>query len=203
MSEPDAAFLKLQISRASLVKWLDSPAPSASTWSDWRSIGGQWYLGGVQEIERASEAEIRKIIVDCDARLARHSNRTALREILKSAEAPQLARSAYDDKAQEYVAGSLTYSENLVDFIVFLAVARGAAAFLQEDGYGIAVIHNYIWGDEDARITQAALRLGPGTTSAFLSETDRKSAAGAFQSIADEMLANEPPPPSDDLDLLK
>ncbi|MDH7796084.1 MULTISPECIES: hypothetical protein [unclassified Beijerinckia] len=204
MSEPDAAFLKLQIGREPLVRWLDSPTPLASTWQDWRSLGGQWYFGGdVKDIQQASDAELKEVIDDCDARLGKQTNRSALRGILKSAEAPHLSRSAYDAKAREYVVGSLTYSENLMDFVVFLTVARGAAVFLQSDDYGIAVLHNYIWGDENERITQAALRLGPGPRSEFLPEADWKSAAGAFQTIANDMLSDPPPPPRDDLDLLK
>jgi hypothetical protein len=65
------------------------------------------------------------------------------------------------------------------------------------------VIHNYIWGD--AHDTLAALRLGPGARSEFMAAADLRSAAGAFQPIADEVLNAKPfrPPAHIELDTLK
>jgi len=204
MSEPDGAFLKLRIARPDLVRWLDSPPAPASRWLDWRSIGGQWYFAdGPEDIRSVSVVQLLRTIAECDATLGRAAtNRRALRGILDAAEAPEFRQAAYDPGTQDFVAGTLTYSENLNDFIVFLAIARGAAAFLAPDGHGIAVIHNYLWGGEDEQITQAALRLGPGNQSGFMDEAEGRSAGGAFQALAEQMLAGGRPP-VDELDGLR
>jgi len=205
MTEPDAAFLKLQISRESLIRWLDSPVPPASNWRDWRDIGEQWnFKGGPRPIAHISEAELQETIAQCDKRLVQRTNRQVLcGDVLESAEAPYLKHAAYDAKTREFVAGSFTYSENLDDFIVFLTLARGAANYLGPDGYGIAVIHNYVWGDESERITQAAIRLGPGARSEFMVKAEMASAGGAFQPLADATLDEHPPAPIDELESLR
>jgi hypothetical protein len=204
MSEPDGAFLKLRIARPDLVRWLDAPPARASSWVDWRSIGGQWYFdGGPQDIGSISMIQLLRTIAECDAILARTAtNRQALRGILDTVEAPEIRRAAYDPGTQDFVAGTLTYSENLNDFIVFLAIARGAAAFLAPDGHGIAVIHNYLWGGADEEITQAALRLGPGNASGFMDEAEGRSAGGAFEALAEQML-DQTHSPVDELDTLR
>lgn len=204
MSEPDAAFLKLRIARADLIRWLDAPVPLASSWADWRSIGGQWYFDGVQALKDVSEQKMSSEIADCDAQLRRFSsNREALAGLLSDdGEAPQLRRIVYQAATQDFIAGTLTYSENLRDFMVFLTVARGAAAFLDAQGYGIVLIHNYLFGSGDEQISQAALRLGPGAKSEFMDEAAQPGAAGAFQPIVDAMI-RENAQPSDELDSLK
>lgn len=204
MSEPDGAFLKLRIARPDLVRWLDSPPALASRWLDWRSIGSQWYFaGGPRDIHSVSVVQLLQTIAECDVTLGRAAtNRQALSSILDAAEAPEFRQAAYDPGTQDFVAGTLTYSENLNDFIVFLAIARGAAAFLAPDGHGIAVIHNYLWGGEDEQITQAALRLGPGNQSGFMDEAEGRSAGGAFQALAEQMLAGGRPT-ADELDGLR
>jgi len=204
MSEPDGAFLKLRIPRPDLVRWLDASPARASAWVDWRGIGGQWYFdAGPQELRSVSMMQLVRTMRECDAILARSgTNRQALRGILDAAEAPELRHAAYDPATQDFIAGTLTYSENLNDFIVFLTMARGAAAFLAPDGHGIAVIHNYLWGDEDEQVTQAALRLGPGNSSGFMDEAEGRSAGGAFQVLADQML-DQARPPADELDALR
>jgi hypothetical protein len=204
MSEPDAAFLKLEIDRTDLIGWLDDRPPLASAWRDWRSIGGEYYFrGGRRDIADITDAELGATLADCDAQLRGYeSNRAALRELLVSSDEPFLTRIAYDPEQREFVAGTLTYSENLYDFIVFLSVARGAARRLKPDGYGVVVIHNYIWSDE--KETRTALRLGPGDKSEFMAPADFASAAGAFQPIADEVLKSEKfPPARNELETLK
>ena len=206
MSEPDSAFLKLKIDRADLVAWLEDRPPLASGWTDWRSLGGEYYFkGGRRDIANAPEAELAKDLADCDAQLRGYAtNRAALRELLVSDDEPYMTRIAYDPEQREFVAGTLTYSENLFDFIVFLTVARGAARRLSPDGYGVAAIHDFIWGAQDEQATRAALRLGPGDKSEFMAASERASAAGAFQPIAHEILAAPSPPPShNELETLK
>ena len=210
MSEPCSAFLKLRIKREGLVAWLDGPVSPAAHWSDWRGIGGQYYFdGGVGDIADISDAEMADNVTECDRALGGFSNnRAALRYILDAAEAPYLKRCTYRDGV--FLAGTLTYAENLIPYMQFLAVARGAAEHLEADGEGLALIHNYIWG-EGAEATEGAMRLGPGKTSRFLVETEKPAAAQELQPIVTEMLAigegaedvSKVPPPIDELEDLK
>jgi hypothetical protein len=197
VSEPDGAFLKLQIDRADLVAWLTDPPPSASAWRDWRSIGGEYYFGEDEHrpLAEFTDAEMGEILAQCDKQLIGYpSNRDALRDRLVSTDEPFLTRIAYDPDRREFIAGVLAYSDNLYDLIVFLAVARGAARRLKPDGHGAVVVHNYIF--IDAKETTTALRLGPGDRSDFMAPADFASAAGVFQPIADEVLKGEPFPPA-------
>jgi len=206
MSEPYSAFLKLQISRENLARWLGAPVPAASRWSDWRSIGGQWYLSEGKDLAASSDQDLTRLISECDAMLVRHQdNRAALRAILKSAEAENIKVAAYDRTGTHFVAGSLTYSENLYDLIVFFAVARGAADFFAADGRGLAVVHDYLWGEEGERETVAALELAAKGGSAFLASEAHGHAAGAFEAMVDAMLDGKEDPafhPRDQLDHL-
>jgi hypothetical protein len=204
MFKADAAFLKLQISRENLVRWLDSPAPLASNWQDWRNMSDQWpFKDGLRSTADMSEAELQENIAQCDPRLSQRTNRQVLHDILKSAEAPFLKHATYDAKTSEFIAGALTYSENLPDAIVFLTLARGAAKYLGPDGYGIAVIHNYIWGDKGNKITRAAIRLGPGARSEFMTAAEKASAGGAFQALAMDMLNKNQSASVDELESLR
>jgi len=160
-AEPLSAFFKLRIDRPKLVRWLDSPVRRASQWTDWRDIGGQYHNVGVQELRDFSDADMARTVAESDALLLRYKdNRAAVREIMNSAEEPYLKHASYRTDTQDFVAGSLTYAENLVDYIAFYTVVRGAAASFAGDDYGIAVIHNYQWGS--TRDTSSAMRLGPG-----------------------------------------
>ncbi|WYX10267.1 hypothetical protein WJ978_02805 [Achromobacter xylosoxidans] len=160
MSEPYSAFLKLQIPRGHLAQWLAAPVPAASRWSDWGAIGGQWYLCAGKDLAASSDQDLGRLVAECDAMLARHpDNRAALKAILNSAQAENTRIAAYDRAGTHFVAGSLTYSENLYDLIVFFTVARGAADFFAADGHGLAVVHDYLWGEEGERETVAALGL--------------------------------------------
>ena len=203
MSEPDAAFLKLEIERAALVAWLDDRPPPASNWRDWRGIGGEYQFdGGRGDIADLSGLEWNRHLADCDAELRGYAtNREALTKLFDPSENPFLIRVAYNEERREFVAGSLAYSENLYDFIVFLTVARGSAARLGADGHGLAVIHNYIWGGPDERTTRVALRLGPGPRSEFMAAGELASPGGAFQGIADEIMNAKPFPPPAHIEL--
>ena len=205
MSEPNAAFVKLEIERADLIRWLDAPTPRASRWKDWREIGGSYYFkNGVQDIADVPSAELMESVLQCDLWLAdARTNREMMRMVVGYAEAPELGIAAMSSDGATFVGGTLTYSENLTDYIFFLAFARGAADFLRDGRYGLAIIHNYIWGTADS--TEAALRLSAGQ-SAFMTPDQRDSAGGACQAIADHMLDQEPDPnyaPRDQLDALR
>ena len=91
-------------------------------------------------------------------------------------------------------AGSLTYSENLHDLIVFFSMARGAADFFEADGRGLAVVHGYLWGEEDERETVAALELAGNGGSVFLASEALGRAAGAFEAMVDAMLEGKEDP---------
>ena len=91
-------------------------------------------------------------------------------------------------------AGSLTYSENLHDLIVFFSIARGAADFFEADGRGLAVVHDYLWGEEDERETVAALELAGNGGSVFLASEALGRAAGAFEAMVDAMLEGKEDP---------
>jgi hypothetical protein len=207
MSEPYSAFVKLQMERADLVAWLEDPPPLTSSWTDWREMGGEYYFkGGRRDIAVVSDVELNRDLADCDAQLRGYlSNRTALRGLLNSNDEPYLTRIAFDSSRREFVAGSLSYSENLFDYFVFLTIARGAGARLRPDGYGVAVIHKYLYGGPNEKETGAAMRLGPGDKSQFMAASELASAAGVFQSIADEVLDAKPfpPPTRNELDLLR
>ena len=200
MSEPQAAFLRLRINRGDLIRWLDSPIPSAASWSDWRNIGGSW--GGLGNLKEASDDELRKQISQCDASLARHKNRVILDVLLQSA-VPHQRCVAFDAGRSEFVAGSLLCWKNLSVLIMFFTLTRGAANFFKPNDYGITVAHDYTSAPGSESKTQAALSLGPGATSEFMSDAGKASAAGAFQAIADAMMANPPPTPVDDLKSLR
>jgi hypothetical protein len=155
--------------------------------------------GGVQDFADYSNADMADAIARSDANLSRfRDNRTAVWDIMRSAEAPHLMRASYRTDTRDFVAGSLTYAENLIDYIVFYAVVRSAATFLGPDDYGVAVIHNYVWGRD--RTTHSALRLGPGVRAAFMAA----SAGGVFLEMAEEMMRDQNPPAViDELDGLK
>jgi hypothetical protein len=117
------------------------------------------------------------------------TNRAALRNVIEFENAPRLA--VYDISSREFVVGSLIFSEHTTDFIVFLTIARGSAAFLGPDGYGVAVIHDYVFSPDGEQATVAALRLGPGASSSLLEKREQPNAVAAFQDIGDEMLKPE------------
>jgi hypothetical protein len=206
MSEPYAAFMRLYIARPTLVSWLDAPPPDPARWGDWRDIGGRWYVGSrIQDLAEAPDADVATLCAEARSLLAHWpSNRTALRGLLREGEAAETRHFAYDPEARTFVAGTLLYDENLIPFLAFLALARGAEAALGADGGGVAAIHNYVFGDADGP-TLAALGFGPGPASRLLAGAERTEAARAFQEIADAMLA-EPhrlPVPVDQLDDLR
>jgi hypothetical protein len=212
MSALDSAFFKLRISRNNLITWLNASPPVASEWTDWRAVGGKWHSDNdVDDIKDVSEKQLQEIIARCDARLrAFATNRVAIRKFLDRAEEPFLKHAAYDDETREFVAGTLTYAEDLLEHIIFLTVARGATKFLGLRT-GLAVIHNYVFFPD---IEEAiAMRLHPHAVSFADSTQSRRVAVETFQALVTKML--EPwqkmtdgqnvqlPAPIDELDQLK
>ena len=190
MSEPNAAFFSVPIDRAPLVRWLDARPQPASQWTDWREIGGQWYIGqgGANHLSDASDAVLASTLALCDRMLSNLANNREAVQSLISFDANMLyGRAFHDPTAQSFLAGQLIYGEGLTETIVFLAVARSIANALAPGAAGMAVVHDYAFGNG----TVAALRIGPDSKSAILSESEHEAAVETFQALADSMLGDE------------
>ena len=192
MSEPDAAFLYLQTDRAPLVAWLDAPPSRATRWNDWRRIGGQYYFGNdPEDVAVVSEDKLRETLAECDEQLNRFAtNRDALQALLVAYARPGSSRIALDPSRREFIAGNILYAENFTEYVVFLAVARGAAAALGAGDTGIAAIHNFIWGQEEEHRTLAALRLEHGDRSEFMAGAALTAASTPFRPFAESIPTN-------------
>ncbi|WP_343369033.1 hypothetical protein AASM09_10870 [Stenotrophomonas maltophilia] len=146
------------------------------------------------------------LLADCQALLARYpDNRAALKAFLASAQAENIRVAAHDRSSTHFVAGSLTYSESLYDLIAFLAVARSAADFLKAGDQGVALIHDYLWAENDQRETIAAIALAGHGESSFLSSTDLDTATASFETLVEAMLEDRDDPefhPRNQLDRL-
>jgi len=189
MSEPYSALLRLQLPRERLARWLAAPVPAASRWNDWRSIAGRWRLPGGVDLAASSDVELGEFLSDCTAMLARHAeNRAALAALLESAQAENIRVAAYDRAGAYFVAGSLTYSENLYDLVVFLAMARGAADFLEPGEHGVALVHDYLWAEDGERETVAAVHLAGKGDSGFMTPAQAGETAATFDAMVALML---------------
>lgn len=206
MSQPYGAFVRLRIARPTLVRWLDAPPSNPARWTDWRVVGGSWYFSdGVMDFARATDAEVTATSRDAWLRLAPWPTaREALRGLIRGGdgEAFDARRITYDAQTREFKGGSLYFDEGLVPFLAFLALVRGSEDFLGPDDAGVAVIHDYAFAPHDQDATVCALALGPGRSSRLLAGDERSSAVGAFQDVADALLADpgKLPPPVDHLD---
>ena len=209
MSEPYAAFVRLQTARSDLVRWLDAPPADPARWTDWRIIEGRWYIDEpMDELAKVTDEGMAAINHDAWQRVARcASAREALWALMRggNSQAFEARRCTYDAGTREFVAGSLFFDEGLIPFLAFLALARGSEDFLGADGSGVMVIHDYTFAPDDDDATVAALTLGPGKGSRLMTGSERSSAVGAFQSVANLMLAdpNKLPPPVDQLDEIR
>ena len=197
MSEPESAFVKFKIGREALTRWLDAKPSPATRWHDWRAIGGEWYLGrGHGPLADASDDALDGILQDADARLAHVADNRELLGMLvvHSAEAPELWLATFEQGAENFVAGSLTYSENLEDFIVFLALARGVADYLDGADHGHAIVHNYLWGSEEDQGSTAVLEMLPSGVSRLLPEVEQPEVAASFVPVVDALMDAQLPP---------
>jgi hypothetical protein len=189
MSEPYSALLRLRLPRERLARWLAAPVPAASRWKDWRSIAGRWRLPGGADLAASTDVELGEFLADCNALLVRHAdNRAALAAILQSAQAENIKLAAYDQAGAYFVAGSLTYSENLHDLVVFLAMARGAADFLEPGEHGEALVHDYLWAEDGERETVAAVHLAGKGDSGFMTPAQSGETAATFDAMVELML---------------
>ena len=209
MSEPYSAFVRLRITRPNLISWLDAPPSRPDRWTDWRAIGGLWYRpNGVEDFTDATDADMAATSADAWQRLARWpSVREALRGLIRGgdSDAFETRRLVYDESMREFEGGSFYFDESLVSFIAFLALVRGSEDHLGPDEAGVAAIHDYTFAPAADDATAAALSLGPGRSSGLLLGAERVSAVGAFQGIANAMLADPAklPPHVDLLDDLQ
>lgn len=195
MSEPYSVMLHLRMCQQDLARWLAAPVPAVSRWSDWRCIAGQWRMHNGGYLASSSEAALQELLADCQTLLARYpDNRAALDAVLASAHADTIRIAAYERTGTQFVAGSLTYSESLYDLIVFLAVARGAADFLQVGDHGVALVHDFLWAQEGERETVAAIALAGQGDSRFLPSSDLAAAIEPFDARVEAMLDGEDDP---------
>jgi hypothetical protein len=196
MSEPYGAFVRLHVARADLVRWLETSPPDPARWTDWRDLGGRWCLDdGAEELAQATAEEMATYAREAGERLARWPTvRAAFRGLFEHCEAANTRHITYDCVEQEFVAGSWMYDENLIAFLAFLTLVRGAEDALGPDGTGVAVIHDYVFSPAEAEAT-AAMRLGPGKASRLLGEDEQASAVAVFQAMMDGILADLEDPP--------
>jgi hypothetical protein len=149
VSEPYAALAQVTIDRAALTAWLAAPPQSSAQWSDWRRIGGHWH--GFSWDEDPAE-----VFAKADRWLGA-SYRDAVSEVLRASEAPALGRCSYDEASRRFTFATLTFSENLNDFVMFFAAARGLSRYMHDPQSGFALVHNYLWGNRDHTIAMMGL----------------------------------------------
>jgi hypothetical protein len=168
MSEPYAALAQVTIDRAALTAWLAARPQSSAQWSDWRRIGGHWHGFSWDD-------DLAEVFAKADRWLGR-SYRDAITEVLRASEAPALGRCSYDEASRRFTFATLTFSENLNDFVMFFAAARGLSPYMHDPQSGFALVHNYLWGDRDHTI--AVMGLGADGHCYFL---DAGEDASAYQ----------------------
>lgn len=195
MSEPLAAFVKLQIDRPRLVNWLAAKPQSTAHWNDWRDVGGQWYFSdGPSPLADLPEDELQGTLDVVDGWLERYEDNLALLQWVLDSAPPEARIAALSATQDVFVAGSLMFSENLSDHLLFLTLVRSASDYLPRDGHGLALVHNFVFGYPEDEKPTAALRLMPGGQSSFLAGAERMSVVPAFQPFADAMLESVPMP---------
>lgn len=207
MSEPNGAFLRLTMPGEALAAWLEQRPAPASSWSDWRDMGGYVYEGGDNvAFAEASDATVSGMLSQSDAILARYATvRDALSDLFDADLPPYLKHFRHDPEAGTFVAGSAMFAEEMTFGVAFLALARGASAFFGPDDQGVAVIHNYVWGVDEEHMTYAGVGMGPGPVSTHLSGDQRTTAAVEFEDVAIEMaegFEGGPPREFNDLDAI-
>ena len=189
MSEPIAGLLQVSWSEDALARWLAGPVAKTSDWADWREMPSEWYGdGGIVSMETVSQGELDRLYAECDERLALFANNeSALEAILSNAEEPSLAVRKYDAEAKSFIAGTLTYGENVGDFLFFLTVMRGCTRYMEGEDAGVIVLADYIFGSGDGDDGWMALRLGAGG-SQWLSPAETAAATDSFREAATAMI---------------
>lgn len=124
--------------KEALIGWLDRKPEPASSWTDWRDLGGHLRDDGADvPFAEASEAAVTEILSESDAILAVYGTvRDALSDLLGAELPPYLKHYRYDSSAGTFVAGSAMFAEELTFGIAFLALARGASRLAGQDGSG-------------------------------------------------------------------
>jgi hypothetical protein len=194
MSEPFSAVAQVTIERPALVAYLNDAPSRASGWSDWRRIGGEWH-------GFSWDNDLPGYLASVDRRLT-ESYRHAVRHLIAPDIVPGTERCAYDAPHRRFTFATLMISENLEELLMFFAVARGLAKYIDAGATGFAVVQDYLWGQPAA--TLAVLQIEPGR-SAFLDAhadaaihqrcaaaatavfDDIKAAAGAPGRVIDEL----------------
>ncbi|MGW5113729.1 hypothetical protein [Nocardia sp. NPDC004123] len=170
MSEPYSAMAQFQISRSALKSYLAAPARPTSYWSDWPDMCGRKDATGQQNglpFSLHREMDFDSV----DRWLSERDYRSHLRDILRVAELPSLARFDYNEETGLATVVNLTVgAECFRNPLWFLATVRGAAGYMDGTG-GLAVIRQHIWGGPESKYTMAVLRLERGGTR-FLHSVD-------------------------------
>ncbi len=195
MSEPPSAYMKVKISRPGLTNWLAAAPPRAQRWGDWRMIGGRWHTDGGTTLREMSAESLDRILEEASNTLARFAtNAQALLVLIANAGVDEgLYIAAYDVSETHFLAGTLTWSENLADVISCLALMRGIADHLEPGEHGSAVVHNYIWGEGDPEATLGAIEVRSSGASQFVPREVWPAIVAAFQPTIDAMLDHRLP----------
>ena len=106
--------------------------------------------------------------------------RAAFRGLFEHCEAANTRHITYDCVEQEFVAGSWMYDENLIAFLAFLTLVRGAEDALGPDGTGVAVIHDYGFSPAEAEATAATFVKNGRPTRLFRLKTVDERTMGAL-----------------------
>ena len=133
MSEPEAGFIRLEVSDVAVNRWLASPVSNATEWTDWRKMPGAWYGddGAPVTMQTVSDAELAGMLAAAGGGLQQfETTGEALAGLMQNVAEPFLRVQQYDAGSRTFTAGTLTYSENFTEFLKFLIIARSAAQFL-------------------------------------------------------------------------
>ncbi|WP_271299268.1 hypothetical protein [Sphingomonas sp. CV7422] len=195
MSEPPSAYLKVTIARAGFDRWLAAKPPVAQQWDDWRTIGMRWRSDGGTTLPEMRDETLAGILDEASKDLARFAtNAQALLCFFANLGCDEgLHIAAYDTTDSHFLAGTLTWSENLGEIIACLTLMRGVADYLAPGERGTAVIHNYIWGGDGRDATAAALDIGAAGKSRLLPPDAWPGVVAGFQPVVDAMLDHRLP----------
>jgi hypothetical protein len=161
MSEPRAALTQVTIERGTLIAFLNSSTRPASCWADWKDIGGKYH-------GFSWEKDLPQLLEETDRQL-KGTYRESIRAVMDHAEHPQVARCTYDDATRTFMFTTLTFSENLTEYVWFFAVSRGIADFLRNKESGFALLNDYFWvyGEPEPAVVMG---LGADGYSGFLNQ---------------------------------
>ena len=147
MSEPSSLYVRLPLDASAREAYRASTPLAPRDYPDWQPwVDSRPMHGGAFEV-----GELRA------------GSRTTCGEILDG----WLGDGRFAGNSQERVDASgwtismLEFSENYGDYVELLTVLRAASGFIPEGGRGVAVIHDFLWGDTE---TDVAVEMTAGTS---------------------------------------